>query len=148
IATVAKLKAALKETLARGGALGQVRACLQAEVFATLDDLGKPRPAASHETLLMNELIREYLQFHQYNSSTSVFLAEFSQPEIPLDRDFLAKELHVVEDPCSRSMTILVHSGMLLKTLTGLLWQVISCVQICFIRSGVFDLVNYGQTSS
>ncbi|XP_026539113.1 lisH domain-containing protein FOPNL-like [Notechis scutatus] len=117
MATVAELKAALKEALARSGALGQVRARVRAEVFATLDDPGEPRPAASRETLLLNELIREYLQFHRYNSSASVFLAESGQPEIPLDRDFLAKELHVVEDPSSRSVPLLY--GILTQLLRG-----------------------------
>ncbi|XP_039223846.1 centrosomal protein 20 isoform X3 [Crotalus tigris] len=75
MATVAELKAALKEALARRGALGQVRARVRAEVFAALDDPGEPRPAAPRETLLLNELIREYLQFHRHNASASVFLA-------------------------------------------------------------------------
>ncbi|XP_039223844.1 centrosomal protein 20 isoform X2 [Crotalus tigris] len=117
MATVAELKAALKEALARRGALGQVRARVRAEVFAALDDPGEPRPAAPRETLLLNELIREYLQFHRHNASASVFLAESGQPEIPLDREFLAKELHVVEDPSSRSVPLLY--GILTQLLQG-----------------------------
>ncbi|XP_034297344.1 centrosomal protein 20 [Pantherophis guttatus] len=117
MATVAELKAALKEALGRSGALGQVRARVRAEVFAALDDPGEPRPAAPRETLLLNELIREYLQFQRFHSSASVFLAESGQPEIPLDRDFLAKELHVVEDPSSRSVPLLY--GILTQLLQG-----------------------------
>lgn len=52
-----------------------MRARVRAEVFAALDDPGEPRPAAPRETLLLNELIREYLQFHRHNASASVFLA-------------------------------------------------------------------------
>ncbi|XP_013925286.1 PREDICTED: lisH domain-containing protein FOPNL [Thamnophis sirtalis] len=117
MATVAELKAALKEALGRSGALGQVRARVRAEVFAALDDPGEPRPAAPRETLLLNELIREYLQFQRFHCSASVFLAESGQPEIPLDRDFLAKELHVVEDTSSRSVPLLY--GILTQLLQG-----------------------------
>ncbi|XP_063171069.1 centrosomal protein 20 [Candoia aspera] len=117
MATVAELKAALKDALARSGALGQVRARVRAEVFAVLDDPGEPRPAVPRETLLLNELIREYLQFHRYSSSASVFLAESGQPEIPLGREFLANELNIVEEPSSRSVPLLY--GILTQLLRG-----------------------------
>ncbi|KAM6423954.1 centrosomal protein 20 [Liasis olivaceus] len=117
MATVAELKAALKDALARSGALGQVRARVRAEVFAALDDPGEPRPAAPRETLLLNELIREYLEFHRYSSSASVFVAESGQPDVPLGRAFLASELNVTEDPGSRSAPLLY--GILAQLLRG-----------------------------
>ncbi|XP_070616354.1 LOW QUALITY PROTEIN: centrosomal protein 20 [Erythrolamprus reginae] len=117
MATVAELKAALQESLSRSGALGSVRARVRAEVLAALDDPGQPRPAAPRETLLLNELIREYLRFHRYSASASVFRAESGQPEAPLDRDFLARELRVVEDASSRSVPLLY--GILARLLQG-----------------------------
>ncbi|XP_026862568.2 lisH domain-containing protein FOPNL [Electrophorus electricus] len=107
MATVAELKCALKEALERRGALGALRARLRAEVFTALDDQSEPRPPLSHENLLINELIREYLEFNKYRYTLSVLTAESGQPEVPLDRQFLASQLNVVEDPTSRTVPLL-----------------------------------------
>ncbi|XP_074741587.1 centrosomal protein 20 isoform X3 [Strix uralensis] len=98
MATVAELKAVLKDTLEKRGALGQIKARIRAEVFNALDDQSEPRPPLSHENLLINELIREYLEYNKYKYAASVLTAESGQPEVPLDRQFLAKELNIVED--------------------------------------------------
>ncbi|XP_064414333.1 lisH domain-containing protein FOPNL [Latimeria chalumnae] len=107
MATITELKAVLRETLERRGALGQLKARIRAEVFSALDDQSEPRPPLSHENLLINELIREYLEFNKYKYTASVLTAESGQPEVPLDRQFLANELNVVEDPSSRSVPLL-----------------------------------------
>ncbi|KAL8175274.1 UNVERIFIED_CONTAM: hypothetical protein K2H54_017698 [Gekko kuhli] len=107
MATITELKAVLKDTLEKRGILGQIKARVRAEVFNALDDQSEPRPPLSHENLLINELIREYLEFNKYKYAASVLTAESGQPEVPLDRDFLVKELNVVEDPSSRSVPLL-----------------------------------------
>ncbi|KAI1896048.1 hypothetical protein AGOR_G00090790 [Albula goreensis] len=107
MATIAELKAALKETLEARGVLGQLKARIRAEVFNALDDKSETRPALSHENLLINELIREYLEFNNYRYTASVLVAESGQPEVPLDRQFMTNELNVVEDPSSRSVPLL-----------------------------------------
>ncbi|XP_030638472.1 centrosomal protein 20 [Chanos chanos] len=107
MATIAELKCALKETLESRGVLGQLKARIRAEVFNALDDQSEPRPPLSHENLLINELIREYLEFNKYRYTASVLTAESGQPEIPLDREFLANELNVSEDVSSRSVPLL-----------------------------------------
>lgn len=66
---------ALKETLEARGVLTQLRARIRAEVFRALDDPSEPRPSPSKETLLINELIREYLKFHKYHHTESVLIA-------------------------------------------------------------------------
>ncbi|XP_050761923.1 centrosomal protein 20 isoform X4 [Gymnogyps californianus] len=103
MATVAELKAVLKDTLEKRGALGQIKARIRAEVFNALDDQREPRPPLSHENLLINELIREYLEYNKYKYTASVLTAESGQPEVPLDRQFLAKELNIVEDANGKS---------------------------------------------
>ena len=35
----------------------------------------EPKPSLSHENLLINELIRDYLEFNSYNYTSSVLLA-------------------------------------------------------------------------
>ncbi|XP_059979905.1 centrosomal protein 20 isoform X3 [Lagenorhynchus albirostris] len=76
MATVAELKAVLKDTLEKRGVLGHLKARIRAEVFSALDDESEPRPLLSHENLLINELIREYLEFNKYKYTASVLIAE------------------------------------------------------------------------
>ncbi|XP_033907481.2 centrosomal protein 20-like [Acipenser ruthenus] len=111
MATIAELKSALKETLESRGVLGQLKARIRAEVFNALDDQSESRPPLSHQNLLINELIREYLEFNKYRYTASVLTAESGQPEVPLDRQFMANELNVVEDPSSKCVPLLY--GML-----------------------------------
>ncbi|XP_038676474.1 centrosomal protein 20 isoform X4 [Scyliorhinus torazame] len=104
MATVSELKGVLKETLEKRGVLGQLKARIRAEVFSALDDQSEPRPPLSHENLLINELIREYLEFNKYKYAASVLTAEAGQPEIPLDRQFLVNELNVIEDSSTKTV--------------------------------------------
>ncbi|XP_019368368.1 PREDICTED: lisH domain-containing protein FOPNL [Gavialis gangeticus] len=117
MATVAELKAVLKDTLEKRGSLGQIKARLRAEVFNALDDQSEPRPPLSHENLLINELIREYLNYNKYKYTASVLTAESGQPEVPLDRQFLVNELNVVEDQSGRSVPLLY--GIIAQFLHG-----------------------------
>lgn len=66
---------ALTETLEARGVLQQLKARIRAEVFSALDDQSAPRPPLSHENLLINELIREYLHFNKYRYTASVLTA-------------------------------------------------------------------------
>uniref|UniRef100_A0A8C7BVH8 Centrosomal protein 20 n=1 Tax=Neovison vison TaxID=452646 RepID=A0A8C7BVH8_NEOVI len=75
MATVAELKAVLKDTLEKRGVLGHLKARIRAEVFNALDDESEPRPPLSHENLLINELIREYLEFNKYKYTASVLIS-------------------------------------------------------------------------
>uniref|UniRef100_A0A3Q2QS26 Centrosomal protein 20 n=1 Tax=Fundulus heteroclitus TaxID=8078 RepID=A0A3Q2QS26_FUNHE len=107
MATISELKNAVRETLESHGVLGQLRARIRAEVFSALDERRDARPSLSRENLLINELIREYLEFNKYRNAASVLTAESGQPEIPLDRQFLATELRVSEDTSSKSVPLL-----------------------------------------
>ncbi|XP_055990714.1 centrosomal protein 20 isoform X1 [Sorex fumeus] len=111
MATVAELKAVLRDTLEKRGALGHLKARIRAEVFRALDDEQEPRPALSHENLLINELILEYLEFNKYKYTASVLMAESGQPVIPLDRQFLIRELNAFEE--SKDNTIPLLYGIL-----------------------------------
>lgn len=55
---------ALIETLETRGVLGQVKAKVRAEIFAALDDEKVDRPELPPENVLINEMIREYLEHH------------------------------------------------------------------------------------
>ncbi|XP_037546205.1 lisH domain-containing protein FOPNL [Nematolebias whitei] len=107
MATMSELKTAVRDTLESRGVLCQLKARIRAEVFGALDDQREPRPLLSHENLLINELIREYLEFNKYRHTASVLTAESGQPEAALDRHFLADELKVSEDASSKSVPLL-----------------------------------------
>ncbi|XP_063078508.1 lisH domain-containing protein FOPNL [Engraulis encrasicolus] len=107
MSSITELKCALRETLEARGVMGQLKARIRAEVFKALDDQSEQRPPLSHENLLINELIREYLEFNKYHYTASVLTAESGQPEVPLDRQFVANELNVVEDPVAKTMPLL-----------------------------------------
>lgn len=66
---------AVRDTLESQGVLNQLKARIRAEVFSALDDQREPRPPLSHENLLINELIREYLEFNKYRHTASVLAA-------------------------------------------------------------------------
>lgn len=70
----------LRDTLEKRGALGHLKAQIRAEVFGVLDDDQEPRPTLSHENLLINELIREYLEFNKYKYTASVLMAGKGAP--------------------------------------------------------------------
>ncbi|XP_049555572.1 centrosomal protein 20 isoform X3 [Orcinus orca] len=107
----------LKDTLEKRGVLGHLKARIRAEVFSALDDESEPRPLLSHENLLINELIREYLEFNKYKYTASVLIAESGQPIVPLDRQFLIRELNAFEE--SKDNTIPLLYGILAHFLHG-----------------------------
>merc|ERR1719333_785070 len=108
MATLDELKQALVETLDRRGVLGQVKAKVRAEIFAALDDEHAPRPALPRENAVINELIREYLEYNGYHHTLSVLLPESGHPEErQFDRPFLAAELQLQEDERSRSLPLI-----------------------------------------
>ncbi|XP_049981766.1 centrosomal protein 20 isoform X2 [Alexandromys fortis] len=111
MASVTELKAVLKDTLEKRGVLGHLKARIRAEVFNALDDDQEPRPSLSHENLLINELIREYLEFNKYKYTASVLIAESGQPVVPLDRQFLIRELNAFEESKDNSIPFLAWSS-------------------------------------
>mmetsp|Transcript_617 Transcript_617/g.1266 ORF Transcript_617/g.1266 Transcript_617/m.1266 type:complete len:207 (+) Transcript_617:99-719(+) len=107
-ATLDELKEALIETLHNRGVLGQVKAKVRAEIFAALDDEDVARPSLPRENVVINELIREYLEYNGYHHTLSVLMCESGHPEErQFDRRFLASELKVVEDERSRSLPLI-----------------------------------------
>lgn len=107
MASIEELKSVVKETLQTRGVLDQIKARMRAEVFNALDDPSGSKPELSNENLLINELIREYLEFNKYNYTASVLQVESGQPSQPLDRHFLAQELNVLEDKDTASVPLL-----------------------------------------
>merc|ERR1712093_196543 len=90
------------------GVLGKVKAQVRAEIFSALDDDEAQRPELPKSNVIINELIREYLEYNQYHHTLSVLLPESGHPEERcFDRRFLASELRVQEDDRSRGLPLL-----------------------------------------
>ena len=52
--------------------------------------------------MLINELIREYLEYNHYKHTLSVLIPETGQPIDRMDRAYMAQELNMREDRTSR----------------------------------------------
>ena len=105
--SVEELKNALKETLEQKGVLNQIRAMMRQSIFEAIESDDKPLPKLSNENLIINELIKEYLNYNNYLHSLSVFQAETGQPKNKLDREFIANELNIIETNSSRQLPLL-----------------------------------------
>lgn len=80
---LAETLSAIQETLESRGVWAELKAGIRAQVFSALDHQGRPRPPLSHENLLINELIREYLEFNKYRYTASVLTAGGSNTQAP-----------------------------------------------------------------
>ena len=107
MATLNEMKEVLKEHLEKNGTLNELRSKMRSEIFNTLNNQPKKVTQLSNQNLIINELIREYLLFNNYNYTNNVLIPEANQPAKPLDRDFLSSQLNIVEDQESRQLPLL-----------------------------------------
>ena len=97
MASIDDLKNVLKETLEQKGALQKIKSQIRAEIFTAMDaDSQKGKPGPPDENVLINELIREYLEYNGYYNSASVFITESGQPvDPPFDRNYMERKLQI-----------------------------------------------------
>ena len=105
--TVEELKNALKETLEQKGVLNEIRAKMRQSIFEAIESDDKPQPKLSNENLIINALIKEYLDYNNYLHTSSVFQAESGQPKDKLDRNFIASQLNISETNQSQKVPLL-----------------------------------------
>jgi lisH domain-containing protein FOPNL len=86
----------LKENLETSGALREIKARLQEELFKELEDKSENKPPLNNENVLLNELILEYLMYNGYSVAASVLITESGHPKGLLGRKFLQNELKIV----------------------------------------------------
>ena len=130
-ASIDELRSALHESLDQRGVLGRIHAQsrrrrpaprpprarpparrLREEIFHAVDaGADAPKPGdAPVETLVVEELVREYLAFAGYGHALSVFAAEASLPgrdDARLGRAHLAESLGLCQDAASRELPLL-----------------------------------------
>lgn len=111
MATEKDLINAVRESLKAGGELGRIKAEMRTEVIKLLDNSNREDkskiPKPPHTVMLMNELVREYLNWMEYKYSSTVLVAEADLPRQPLDRALLVQGLGVREAEKGESLPLL-----------------------------------------
>ena len=111
MATEKDLVNAVRESLKAGGELSRMKAEMCTEVIKLLDNLNKGNkaklPKQSQDIILLNELIREYLDWMGYKYSSTVFTSECDLSKKPLDRFLLVQSLGVKESDSSNNVPLL-----------------------------------------
>ena len=94
MASLEDLKNVLRETLEQKGTLGKIKSQIRAEIFTALDADNQGKPQLPAENVMINELIREYLEYNKYYNTLSVMVSESGHPaEPPFDRNYMEKKL-------------------------------------------------------
>ncbi|KAL6421746.1 centrosomal protein 20 isoform X2 [Cataglyphis hispanica] len=120
MATEKDLVNAVRESLKADGDLDRMKAEMRTEVIKLLDCSSKENKKIvkpSHDIILLNELVREYLDWMGYKYSSTVFIAECDLPKHSLDRTLLAQSLGVKDNEKSRNLPLLCG---LVQTFTNL----------------------------
>ena len=107
MASINELKNALKDHLEEKGVLNQIRSSLRNEIFSTINDKTVQVPKPSNENYLINELIREYLDYNNYNYTNSTFETESGNDKNALERNFVSRQLGVLENEDTRSLPLI-----------------------------------------
>ena len=109
------LHSALKQSLDQRGVLNSIRATMRAEIFNALEDhdavnINPVERQPSSENLILNELIREYLEYNGFLNTLSVFHPETGQPKIPtgrIGREVLIHELDLADGERAKRVPLL-----------------------------------------
>jgi lisH domain-containing protein FOPNL len=93
------------------GAFARISAEIRAEVYRLLTrDAEHDRSVPlCRENFIINELIREYLQFKGLHQTLSVFVPETGQPRDPMNREFLAHSLNTALQQHTPLLNLLVQ---------------------------------------
>lgn len=119
-----QLRDALKDALKSRGVVDSIKSTLRAEVYNVLEDheaqSACPKPAP--ETMLLNNLIEEYLLYNGYLNTLSVFRPESGQPDASaarLGRAVMAHELGVPDTEASSRVPLLYSAVAKLQRTAG-----------------------------
>ena len=97
MASLEDLKNVLRETLEQKGVLNKVKAEIRSEIFTALDaDNTQGKPPVPQENVIINELIREYLEYNRYYNTASVLVTESGMPrDAPFDRNYMERKMQI-----------------------------------------------------
>ncbi|XP_014472573.1 PREDICTED: lisH domain-containing protein FOPNL [Dinoponera quadriceps] len=104
---------AVRESLKADGELDRIKAEMRTEVIKLLDCSSKDSKSKTvkptHDIIVLNELVREYLDWMGYKYSSTVFIAECDLSKHPLDRTLLAQGLGVRDSEKSKNLPLLCN---------------------------------------
>ncbi|XP_075249561.1 uncharacterized protein LOC142342204 [Convolutriloba macropyga] len=88
-----------------------MQANLRSEIFKTLHETHSvPKgPTLCQENLVINELIREYLEYNKHQNSLSVFQLETKTPRHGIDREFVKGDLNLEESGSNMQKLPLIY---------------------------------------
>ncbi|XP_026737627.1 lisH domain-containing protein FOPNL-like isoform X2 [Trichoplusia ni] len=107
-----ELLVAIKDLLKKNGYLSKINAEVRAQVTELLQDrqtagaISTP-PAPTEDVLLVNELVREYLEWNGYLYTASVMMSEAAMPKEKRSRPDLCAEVGVRDDEKSSALPLL-----------------------------------------
>jgi lisH domain-containing protein FOPNL len=110
MSSVEDFKSAVRDSLQQNGDLPKIQAQIRAQIISSMEAScsGRPPVQTTSDTYLINELIREYLEFHGYRSSASVFVPESGlSMENRVERDRLAEQMNIQLGSNSRKLPLL-----------------------------------------
>ena len=107
--SIEELKSSLKEEMIKRGILNKIKAEMRQEIYNILDNDNDndQKPNLTKENFIINELIKEYFDYNDYNYSSKVFQSETGQIKNELKRDDLAKELNIIEAENNKNKPLL-----------------------------------------
>ncbi|XP_031829672.1 centrosomal protein 20 [Nomia melanderi] len=111
MATEKDLINAVRESLVRTGELSRMKAEMHTKIIQILDNSNSGNkqklPIPPQDITLLNELIRNYLDWMGYKYSSTVFISECNLPKQPPDRFLITQSLRVTEDDNGRELPLL-----------------------------------------
>ncbi|XP_063712792.1 centrosomal protein 20-like [Symsagittifera roscoffensis] len=108
---VTEFKKLVMENLNSKGVLQQIQANLRSEIFKSLHETDSVAKGESlcQENLVINELIREYLEYNKHQNSLSVFQMETGTPKNGVDREFVKSDLNLEESGTNMQKLPLIY---------------------------------------
>ncbi|XP_014235182.1 lisH domain-containing protein FOPNL-like isoform X1 [Trichogramma pretiosum] len=101
----------VRTSLESDGALSQIKAEMRTKVMQLLEGSNKSsrskHPKSPQEVLILNELIREYLEWMGYKYASNVLITECELSKQPLDRNLITKDLGIIETEKSKELPLL-----------------------------------------
>ncbi|XP_053977435.1 centrosomal protein 20 [Hylaeus anthracinus] len=111
MATEKDLINAVRESLKVNGELGRIKAAMCTQVIELLDGSNKGNkvklPKPYQDVILLNELIREYIDWMGYKYSSTVFTSECNLSKQAPSKFLLAQSLRLQESDDSKDLPLL-----------------------------------------
>lgn len=107
--TEACLLNAIKNALELDGTLDKLKEEIQSAMTSIFNATNLDSPEVPEETKLINELIREYLNWNGYLYTEQIFVAESGQSNEKTEREVLAEKVNVIDNEKTVKLPLLYY---------------------------------------